>query len=77
MTPPTAIELDAYRAQTDRAAKLVDFVGRFAPGHGETATSGFDRGGLIDDDTPGAILEARDAAVQAAFEAIERLARLA
>ena len=70
-TTPSPIE--AYRAQTDRAEKLANFLARFAPAYGESC----DLSGrtAVDDETPRDILDARDHAVRAAFDALRVIAK--
>lgn len=69
---PTDAELNAYRAQTDRLLKLSDFVTRMPPAFGESVGEGRE---LADELVPLALLKARNAAIQDAFEAVAEIAR--
>lgn len=72
MSQPTAAELDAYRARTERLLKLSEFVTRMAPAFGETISEDREP---VDTVTPLALLKARNAAIQDAFESIAAIAR--
>jgi hypothetical protein len=62
-------------APTERLKALSDFLGRFAPAVGERRDGCGTH--LADDDRPNrAVIVARDDAMVACFEAVERIARL-
>jgi hypothetical protein len=61
----------AYAAGSERLKALAEFVARFAPAIGEIRSYG----DAVDVDVDPSIVEARDAAVLAAFKGIETISR--